>query len=25
LEREHHPAIQPSRQPTNMPQQGDED
>jgi small-conductance mechanosensitive channel len=25
LEREHHPAIQPSRQPTNMPQEGDED
>ncbi len=25
LEREHHPAIQPSRHPTNMPQQGDED
>jgi hypothetical protein len=25
LEREHHPAIQPNRQPTNMPQEGDED
>jgi photosystem II stability/assembly factor-like uncharacterized protein len=25
LEREHHPAIQPTLQPTNMPQEGDED
>jgi hypothetical protein len=25
LQREHHPAIQPSQRPTNMPEEGDED